>query len=259
VTRALVAFGLAISVASVAEAQRSPLRAVERAYEAGELERALDGLDRAEARDDLSREDVVAAFTFRLLIAHALDDDAALERAALALVSLEPEGPSRSVSPPIAAALERARERVGGRIEVTVRRGEGGVARVLVAHDVAGIVRRVDVHARRDDGEWLEGEEANALLAEGGPGLDVYARVIGPGGAALVELGSETEPVALDGLELDAPTPTPAPEVEPEDDDTLLYVALIAGGTVLTGLLVMTIALVAGGGSPRIGAIDIAW
>lgn len=257
--RALVAFGLAISFASVAKAQRSPLRAVERQYEAGELERALAGLDAAEAGDDLTREEVVAAFTFRLLIAHALDDDAALERAALALVSLEPEGPSRAVSPPIAAALERARERAGGRIQANVQRAEGGAARVLVVHDVAGIVRRLDVRARREGGHWLEGDEATAMLAEGGAGLEVHARVIGPGGATLAELGSETEPVALDGLELDAPTPAPAPEVEPDDDDTLLYVALIAGGTVLTGLLVMTVALLAGGGSPRIGAIDIAW
>jgi hypothetical protein len=263
--RALVAVMVASSLAAVAEAQeqrpRSPLRHVERAYEAGELEQALAALDAAEAGDGWTREDVLAALTYRLLVAHALGDEAALDRAALALASLDPEEPRRAVSPPIARAIERARARVGGRIRAVVRRAENGAARVLVVHDDAGIVRRLDVRARRAGGAWASGDDARAMLAEGGPGLELHARVFGPGGATLAALGSDERPVALEALELDAPPASGRQDSPPDDatDDTAIYVAAIAGGAVLAGILVaITVVALSTGGS-GIGSIDIAW
>ncbi|MGE0787187.1 MAG: hypothetical protein AB7S26_16060 [Sandaracinaceae bacterium] len=258
----------ALAVPAGAARAQDPLAEGIADYERGALEDALAAFGRVESGDRLDRDGVVRLLTYRMLVCHALDDDACIDRAALGLLSLRPEGPAQPVSPPIAAALDAARERGGGRLRVGFGRG-----RIRVEGDVAGLVRSLDVRARRGAGSWLRGDAARALIAERHDDTFVLAHAIGPGGAVLASLGSDDEPHALRPLsrslapavdgdvarEDDIATP-PGRSAEP-NDDTGLHVGLVIGAVVLvaTAIAVGTALAVDGQGGTRVGAIAIEW
>jgi len=187
------------AVAAEAQGSASLERGVA-AYERGELEEASDAFDAALAEGGLSREDFVRLLAHRALLAHANQDQTALEVAALRLVTLDPDALGRQAPPAVQQVLDAARadvpEILGLELEHEAE-DDGVRVRLRVRNDAAGLVEGVRLQARVSGGEWQQ-SETTTLRVEGATAADVevVARAVGPAGTILAELGSD-EPARL--------------------------------------------------------------
>ncbi|MFK7986974.1 MAG: hypothetical protein AB8I08_13195 [Sandaracinaceae bacterium] len=201
------------------------------AYEAGDFERAATLFDAAEETGDLSRAEVVRILEHRAQIAQALNDEVALDRALLQLVTLAPDALSRA-APALVRLRDAALERTGGAtIEVQLeheRLGDGTVrVRPRVRGDAGALVTAMRLRARVAGQPWPEPSPDAVTLQDDPEHVEATAEALGPGGAVLASIGTLDDPVPLVRRHA-AP-----PEALETSDDTALHVGLVIGGAAL--------------------------
>ena len=210
-----------------------------------EFEAAVTCLDQAEARNDLSRRDVIELLSLRAFARFASLQDvggsvgADLQR--LAALTREhtfaPEVPSSVVE----AYQALATAAVPLEIQVSAERSGDQVRVQAEGRGPDGLIDSVRVYARATDGEWVDGER-RVTLAAGGTAVEYYAEMVGIGGAVLARSGSRRAP-----LHLAADTAPEAPLASASDDTALHWgIALGSGGALV--VLGVVIAILAGGG-----------
>lgn len=164
---------------------------------------ALELYARAEAADDLTREDLISLYEGRALTHFALGE---LDHAQVALEQLATIAPSHHLSdevpPELVEIFEEAAAAAGEglRLRVDAERSADGVSlRPILEGDGVGIARSLSV-AGRTDGEWTFGDESGLTLSiPASATVEYYAQVIGPGAAILASVGSEGEPATIPG------------------------------------------------------------
>jgi hypothetical protein len=161
-----------------------------------QFDAALALFDRAEQRDDMTREDAIDLYDARALAHLALDDAPALRRDLSALAALDPEHRfGREAPPELQEAFSQTVRASEGPLALEGRtRGLPGAIEVEVtAMSDPGIVQEVRVFVRVGGGSWrrLTGQSQSAGE---GQTLDYYAEAVGPGGAVLATLGTREEP-----------------------------------------------------------------
>jgi hypothetical protein len=252
-------------VPSVARAQADLIEEGVRDYESGELARADESLRAALQAGSLSRAEVVRILTHQVLVARALEDDAALDAAAVRLMSLAPDALRDQAPPDLAAKLDAIRERSDGsiRVEVIHEVSDDGVhVQARVAGDAGGLVREIALRARTRGSPWPV-EAGTAIFLEGArvEDVEVAARVLGPGGSVLATRGTESAPAALESAPAEALAPDPVGEAADDGGNGVLIgvlvglaVALVAGGIVL-GVVLAT----SDQGDSRVGSFGVSW
>lgn len=195
----VLASGLLFALASRAHAH--PLvDDAERQLDGARFEAALALFERAAAGDALDVSDVVRMLEGRALALRALGRDDEVEADLRRLVALRPRHTfSARVPPEIAHQFAVLRERGGGRLRarVEVRRQDGRVRLALaLENDPGGLVREATLFARAGGGAWQSSTEGEvAVEARDGERVEYYARVVGLGGATIVEHGAEDAPL----------------------------------------------------------------
>lgn len=203
-----------------------------------EFEQAVRAFDRAEQRQELDRDDLIALYEGRAMALWALGEEARARQDLAALGSLEPDHELAPEAPP---TLRRAfddlpRERL--RLEAEWDDAPGRTTlRLEVRGDVAGVTRNVRAHVRRGDGPWTT-EESTSIDLDLLPDerVEAWAELLGPGGAVVARAGSASQPLRH-GESFDV---VPS---RPSEDLTPLWIGLGAGGGVV--VLVILIAAIA--------------
>lgn len=171
-----------------------------RRYEEADFDGALAALERAEASGELERPDLLRLLATRALVFHALDRSEEMHRALSALLSIEPDYELGPRAPPgVRRAADRVRRELHGPIELRARveAAPGGVRLVVrERNDIAGLVDRIDVAARTEgSSRWRTSRDGSVVLSTSrDPVVEYHATAIGPGGTALVRLGTPDDP-----------------------------------------------------------------
>ena len=209
-------------------------------YEEADFEGAIDALGRAEAADDLVREDLEAIFGLRVLLGLGMGDEDMTEQALRRLLSLDPAHNFGDVLPPEvleAAARIRAEQAGAVRVRVRARRGPAGLVIAAEAdRDPTGLVRTTRVAARVGAAPWRRVDFAELSLPEPSAPVEFYAELVGPGGVVIAADGSEAEPKRW------------TPPTEPGTTEVpWMWIGIGAGAALVTGLVIV-VAVVASGG-----------
>ncbi|MCA9608637.1 MAG: hypothetical protein KC619_23700 [Myxococcales bacterium] len=212
----------------------------------GDYEAARPAIDAALARDDLTREDLVALLEARALLLHGAGDTDGLDAALTALASFAPTHTFGPRFPPDLAARSVAVGReMRGRLRVVVAQVPSAVGVRLearVENDRASIVRRVRIRVFDAAlGQWREAEPP--LEATAGRELLVFVEAVGPGGAVLASEGSADAPIHLRGPGFEEASPSRAPEGATRADegggvDPWVVVAIVGAALVVVGSIV---------------------
>jgi hypothetical protein len=209
-------------------------------YEEADFEGALDALGRAEAADDLVRDDLEAIFELRVLLGLGMADEGMTEQALRRILSLNPAHDFGDLLPPEvleAAARIRAEQAGALRVRVRARRSPTGlVIAAAVDRDPTGLVRTTRVAARVGTAPWRRVDFAELTLTEPSEPVEFYAELLGPGGVVLASDGSESEPKRW----------TPPTETNPAEVPWM-WIGIGAGAALVTGLVIV-VAVVASGG-----------
>jgi len=189
---------LLVAVPSPALAHPVLDEAIER-YRNGDFGGALELLEEAEHRDDLTRGDVVTMFRYRALVRFATGDREAMAGDLRGLAALDPDdGAGADAPPPVREAYAAARDETTPiALDVSVEDGAGHVRVVpRLRGGGDGLVRALRVGARPRGGRWEHagGEPLTVPVPSRGP-VEYWAAAIGPGGAPLVSVGSADEPL----------------------------------------------------------------
>jgi hypothetical protein len=190
---------LVLCAVTTARAESARLEEAARMVEEADFEHALEALESAAAADDLTRADVIRLLSLRSLVNHALRNEREIDADLLRLASVEPGFAFEDTVPPaLQTRLARARERLtaplGLAVEATEIRG-GFRIDARVEGDVGTVIRSVAISARLPGGDWVRTEGATASIpVRGGGAVEYYAQAFGPGGAVLLEEGSEDDP-----------------------------------------------------------------
>lgn len=200
------------------------------AYEEADFERANALFDQLILGADLSRSDLVRVYATRALLRFGDGDGEGMLHDLTALASLEPSydlGPR--APPPVHAAFDRVR---GEALDVAISveptpLGVHVVARATA--DRAAITRAVVVGVRTRGGSFRESTDGSVTLTQPGDEIEYYARVVGPGGATLVERGSREQPQVERVVPFEA------------HDDTLAIALGATGGALAVAAIVVTI------------------
>lgn len=174
-----------------------------RKIENAEFRDAIQTFERAEAADDLTREDLIALYENRAVAWLAVGDEDAMEADVRRLASLDPDhvfGPA--MRPEVRAAFVRVRGSTEGppRVDVEASRDDDAVSlRATVTRDPTELVRDVRVFGRAAGGEWLSGSRTLVVPAPADVTVEHYAEAVGAGGAVLASAGSETSPLRAAG------------------------------------------------------------
>lgn len=171
------------------------------AYEEGDFAGAEQAFARALESGELTREDFTRITSHRLLIAQAEGDDAAVERLALQLVSLDPNALGDALSPQLQRSIEEAQARADGviRLELEYEELDEGVEiHARVRGDVGALVQSVSLSARATGGDWLEAEGSSVIIpAASTDDIEVVAHAVGPHSIVLAALGTPETPANL--------------------------------------------------------------
>ena len=161
---------------------------------------AIEALDAADRATDLDRDDAVELYELRAVIHMALRQRDEADRALRALASLSPSHSfAREAPPDVVDRFRILRETVPGRVAIEVARRETTNGLLLTPRaldDPLGLIRRTRVHARVDAGDWQTSDDrALAVDASDGQTVEWYAEGIGPGGAVIATVASESAPM----------------------------------------------------------------
>jgi hypothetical protein len=233
----------ALTLAPARAAANADLEEAERLYLDARFEGTLEALARAEAADQLTREELVRLLRRRVLTLFALGEEARLEEALEALAILAPDselgveaGPA--LSRRFAAIVEA---RLPAEVEVSTAGEPGSVVLEARALHAAPLVRRVVVHARVGDGPWIDAEERLVLAPPPGAAVEYHAEALGPGGVRVAREGTPGQPLAY---RAPGATADPDPAVDPVEDagDEGPWIALgIVSGVVLVAGVVAAV------------------
>ena len=241
-----ILFALALAVPTVARAHPLVDRGRTQAVDA-DFEAALATFAAAEARDDLSRADLVRLLESRAYVHFATGDHRALENDVAMLAALSPSHRfDVSIPPEVRELHALAAEAAGERLHLEVEALElaSGVVevRALAVGDPGGLVGRVRVFVREAGGPWAEGGGGVRLPAPTGARVEWYAEAVGPGGAIVANQGTADDPERLGRSGSD----TSSGSLGEEDGGVPLWVWVTAGaGAVLLGVL--AVVLLSGG------------
>jgi hypothetical protein len=247
---ALVASCVLVS-AAVAHAHPD-LEAAERAYREADFEAALEALERAEASERLTRDELKRLLVRRAVILSARSDDEALHRALTQLLVVDPDARfGEEVAPRLRAQLEEMRaERPQPEVNVALELRGPTVRLVGSVGDHAGLARSVRVGARASGGPWVESRNELALDALPGATIEYYAAAIGPGGVVVGELGSRNDPrrhsfTGAPETEGASAASVPIAAREDEADPTPWIVIGTVGGLLAAAAIVVAVVLAA--------------
>lgn len=208
------------------------------AYEEASFEASLELLARAEAADDLSRDDLIALIRTRALVYFALGSVPAMTRDVERLAALDPNIEMPAEAPPtVRNAFADARTRVRPlRLTGDVERVRTGARfRARIAGDPEGLVRRTEVSCRVGESEATRARgESLDLRAETGDVIRCHAVLVGVGGATLASVASPDAPL----------TRTLGPFVAPgEGDSSAVPYLLVGGGLAVASAVVVWLIL----------------
>ncbi len=197
-----------LGAATAARAQSSAIVAEgRRLYESGNLGGALDRLTAAEARDDLTRDNLIELLETRVLIHRVQGDQDGLIADLRTLVAIAPERPASEEFPPeVRNQMTRMRASAGRRIEVrseVSETDEGVVARAEVVTDAARVARTARVHVRQAGDAAFRSSDRPLTLRDVHGVVEHYAEAIGPGGVVVARDGTSDAPLTF------ALSPTP--------------------------------------------------
>jgi hypothetical protein len=219
-------FAIALSAApALASAQGRPLVTEGRQLlDEGRFEDAVERFTRAEAADDLGRDDLVLLLEGRALAAHALRDLPAMNRELARLLVVAPAHRFDPTLPPdLAETFESLRATASPplAIETTSRRtGDRVVIESTAAAAPEGLARTLRIAARVPGSRWQTGVDHLEIAARPSDEVEYFAELVGPGGAVIASAGSADRPerrppdavavqsvVALDEVEDDGVSP----------------------------------------------------
>jgi hypothetical protein len=218
-------------------------------YERARFREALDAFARAESSDTLTLRDLALLLESRALVHHAMGNEPALESDLTRLAAIAPDHEfDESVPPELRDSFQRLRARLPGRLRLraTAEPTASGITiEVEVLDAPAAIVRAVRIRGRAGDGEWAEATDAPLVVtASAGERVQYYVEAVGPGGAVLVNRGSEGEPLVASMPA--APEPRSVSILSPgsgEEDDggggsAWIWVGVGAGLVALAAIIV---------------------
>lgn len=218
------------------------------AYENAEFQRALDLLVAVEAAQDLSRGDVEQLLLMRAIVHYAMDQETEWRADIVRLARLDPGfvlGPEHP--PRLRAAFDEARGEALA-LETSAHRVPGGVLlRARVTGDPGGLVRRVEVSARRAGATEPVTTNAGTMRvpAAAGETVEHWTAVIGPGEAVLLTEGSASDPILLVDRPAAEPERAPlAPVARSEEDGGSAWVLWAGLGAVAVAAALVAVALV---------------
>ncbi len=208
------------AAAQPAAAQPAGLQAAARQFRDGAFADAEETYQTLLAAEEgLDRTTLEAVYRALTMVRRALQDDAGVERALTALLSLDPDAVLEDAPPSLGRVVERLREEirapVGVEVHGEVQRGEARVT-VRATEDVASLVRSVRLYVREDEG-WRARTGDTHRLA---PDTQYFAEAVGPGGAVLASEGSTTDPRMADPAPAGAEDPGVVAEDPSNDPDT---------------------------------------
>lgn len=242
---AALALALVLALPALARAHPAVDRATALVLD-GDYEAARPAIEAALARDDLSRDDLVALLEARALMLHGAGDAAGLDATLSALASFAPTHTFGPRFPPDLAARSVAIGRtMQGRLRVRASQVPSAVGVRLeasVEHDRASIVRRLRVRvfdARL--GQWREAEPP--VEAAAGRELLAFVEAIGPGGAVIATEGSADAPIRVRGPGFEESGPASAPSGATSSDDgggvsPWVVVGIVAAALAVVGAVV---------------------
>ncbi|MFK7988450.1 MAG: hypothetical protein AB8I08_20680 [Sandaracinaceae bacterium] len=179
-----------------------PLARAHALYDSASFEEVLQALARAEASDQLDRDQLIELLFLRALTHRAMGSEepmrADLSRIAYIAPNLRP--PSE-LPPSMRRAFETARADIAPlRLLGDIERIPTGVRyAVRASGDPQGLVRRTDAGCRAGSEAWSEGEGGVVELAAGeGAAVQCYASLVGLGGAELMTRGTRQDPLELE-------------------------------------------------------------
>lgn len=207
---------LALGAAPRAWAESAQLAEAARLVEEADFERALEALEAADEARDLGRADVVRLLALRALVNHALRNDREIDADLTRLAALEPGFAFEETVPPaLQARLQRIRARLEAPLDLHVEAREirgGYKIDVRVEGDEGALVRELAIAARLPGGDWVRTEGVSASIpVRGGGAIEYFVQALGPGGAVLLEDGSEAAPRRV-GADEEARVGEPEPD-----------------------------------------------
>lgn len=181
----------------------------------GDYEAARPAIDEALARDDLSRDDLVALLEAQALLRHGAGDRVGLDATLTALASFAPTHTFGPRFPPdLAARSVEIGRQMRGRLRIVTLQVPSAVGVRLdarVENDGGAIVRRLRTRVFDAQlGQWREAEPP--VEATAGRELLVFVEAIGPGGAVVATEGSADAPIHLRGPGFEEAATNRAPE-----------------------------------------------
>ena len=231
----LAASGVALAQSDVDEARRL--------YEEAEFAAASAALDRAEASDSLSREELLRALELRLYLHLATGGQAHMRIDLVRLLSVDPGYQAGDETPPEAAEmLTLLRSELGPALAVFASASLVGSevhVEASVENDPAELTRDVRVRTRVGSAEATLASRSASVPIVSGDSVAYWAEAIGPGGAVLARHGEASSPLLF-------PPDGETSVVEGGDDATgwiifgVVAGLLVAGGAVTLGVFLGT-------------------
>lgn len=209
------------------------------------FDEAVALFDEAEARGDLSKENLIRLFAGRAVahFANRRSERMEIDLRRLAAISSHDPFPA-SAPPPVVEAFARALAARQGPLDVDVdARLVEGAARfeVRVDNDPGDLVRAVVVHVRAEDtGPWVTLAEAPYRYETTATTVSYRAELRGPGGSVLARVGTAVSPLRVT-------TEVLQPRAEAgEDDGSSLRWWLVGGGAAVAGIAVAAAVMLSG-------------
>jgi len=248
VSRSIAALAFCVGITFAGVAHAHPLVDEARGkYEEAAFEGALDTLTRAEAADDLTRDDLVAVYELRVMVHLGMGEEDVIETDLRRLLSIDPSHDFGDGAPPdILRQASQLREELGGPIHVSVRASPGPAGlslRAQVDHDPEELTRTIRIATRRGDSAW-QSSRGSSLELPGGEHVAFYAEAVGPGGVVLAADGSEAEPRIWEGGDGDSDT-------DDGEGPPWLWIGIGAGAAVGVAAIIIIIAVAASGSSDQ--------
>lgn len=176
-----------------------------------DFDRAERAFTRAESARDFTRDDAIAFYEGRALLAHALHQEERMTADLRRLAALAPDHEfARGLPPEIPAAFARIQSAGGAPLGLdveTTREGDDLRIRASSRGDPGDLVRQVKLRARIGTGVWREARGSSSaeltLRAPEDALIEIRVIALGVGNATLLEETSEAGPDATAGADPD--------------------------------------------------------
>lgn len=249
-TRLVLIAALVLLAPSTTLAQAGPIAQATARIDEADFEAAIGILDRAEAGDALSREDLVLLYATRAGASLALGRADDMTRDLDRLSALEPAYVlDASARPELRDALA-ARSHQPLRLDLAFDVQPGAATiRATVAGDPGGLAREIHLRARVVGTEaWTERTGDTLVVPATDAELEYWGEIVGPGGAIVARAGSAASP-SRGRADAAAVTGTGATSGAAGSPDLVAIGVGVGAGVAVVAILVVIIAVVATSGS----------